>query len=186
MKQPNVRAAFGLTAVLPMQLAVMHAQVVNGTILGAVRDSSGTVIPQVNVSARNLETGAVRSALTDTSPAEQYNVEAGVSGFRTSINKGISVTVGASVIVDFELAVGEVQQRVGSGSCAAAGGNDQRCHGWVGGRERRTRASPQRSRLAATGDAATGSGRLDWTAILRWVFEFKSGPRQRTITRDFR
>ncbi|HEX4595576.1 MAG TPA: TonB-dependent receptor, partial [Bryobacteraceae bacterium] len=40
------------------------------------------------------------------------DVEAAVSGFRTSVRKGISVTVGASVPVNFELAVGEVQQRV--------------------------------------------------------------------------
>jgi hypothetical protein len=94
--------------------------VVNGTIFGTVRDPSGAVIPQVTVSARNVETGAVRTAATDPTgtyqvlsvPAGDYEVEAVVSGFKTSVRKGISVTVGASVAVNFDLPVGDVQQKV--------------------------------------------------------------------------
>jgi Carboxypeptidase regulatory-like domain len=101
-------------------LPVTQGQVVNGTILGIVRDSSGGVIPGVNVSARSLETGAVRTATTDGSgiyqilsvPPGNYELEAAVSGFKAAVRKGITVTVGASVTVDIELTVGEVQQKV--------------------------------------------------------------------------
>jgi hypothetical protein len=101
-------------------VSVVQAQVVNGTILGTVRDSSGGVIPQVNVSARNVNTGAVRTASTDalgayqilSVPAGDYEVEAGGANFKTSVRKGIGVTVGASTTVNFDLAVGDVQQRV--------------------------------------------------------------------------
>src|SRR6266851_4931566 len=116
-----VRVVLGVLGLLLLAKApVMHAQIVNGTILGTVRDSSGGVIPQVNVSAKSVETGAVRTALTDASgvyqilsvPAGDYEVEAAVKGFKTSVRKGITVTVGASVSLNFELAVGEIQQKV--------------------------------------------------------------------------
>lgn len=106
-----------------MMLALTHSaqgQIVNGTIFGTVRDPSGAVIPQVTVSAKNVETGAVRRATTDATgtyqvlsvPAGDYEVETAVSGFQTSVRKGISVTVGASVAVNFDLAVGDVQQKI--------------------------------------------------------------------------
>src|SRR5260370_18677253 len=98
----------------------MHSQIVNGRIFGAVRDWSGGVIPNANVSAKNAETGAVRTAVTDVTgsyqilsvPAGNYEVEAAVSGFKTSVRKGITVTVGASLALNFDLAVGEIQQKV--------------------------------------------------------------------------
>ena len=49
-----------LGLLLLTNVQVIHGQVVTGTILGTVRDSSGGVIAQVNVSARSAETGAVR------------------------------------------------------------------------------------------------------------------------------
>jgi hypothetical protein len=121
MTQLNVRVLIGVAALLllaPAQLS--FGQVVNGTIFGTVRDPSGAVIPTAKVSARNVETGAVRSVVSDTLGAYQipgvsegnYEVEAVAVGFKTSLHRGISVTVGASVPVNFELAVGEAQQRV--------------------------------------------------------------------------
>jgi len=121
MNQVRLHVIFGVASVLLLsQLPVMHGQVVNGTIFGTVRDSTGGVIAQVTVSAKSVETGAVRTAITDSTgayqilsvPAGNYDVEAAVSGFRTSVRKGITVTVGATVAANFELAVGEVQQKV--------------------------------------------------------------------------
>ena len=99
---------------------MMHGQAVNGTILGTVRDTSGGVITMAHVSATNVDTGVMRTAVSDSTgayqivsvPAGNYDVEASNSGFKTSLRHGITVTVGASVPVNFELAVGEVQQRV--------------------------------------------------------------------------
>jgi hypothetical protein len=120
MTQVKVRAILSAAALLLSPFTVMRGQIVNGTIFGTARDSSGGVMAGVNVTARSSETGAVRSATTDASgsyqilsvPAGDYEIEAAVSGFKTSVRKGISVTVGASVPVNFELAVGEVQQKV--------------------------------------------------------------------------
>ncbi len=121
MPKLNVRVLIGATALLGMALSPLtQGQVVNGTIFGTVRDPSGAVIPNVRVSARNTETGALREATSDTLgayqilsvPAGDYELEATANGFKTSVHRAINVTVGASVPVNFELAVGEVQQRV--------------------------------------------------------------------------
>ena len=98
----------------------LRGQAVNGTILGTVRDTSGGVMAGVVVTAKNVDTGALRNATTDVSgayqilsvPAGNYELEAAVSGFKTEVRKGISVTVGAAVPVNFALSIGEVQQKV--------------------------------------------------------------------------
>src|SRR5258708_7786754 len=121
MNQVRLHVILGVAGILLFShLQVMQGQVVNGTIFGIVRDSTGGVIAQVNITAKSVETGAVRSAVSDASgsyqivsvPAGDYDVEAAVSGFKTAVRKGIAVTVGASVAANFELDVGEVQQKV--------------------------------------------------------------------------
>src|SRR5437879_1574437 len=121
MNQVRLHVILGVAGILLFShLQVMQGQVVHGTIFGIVRDSTGGVIAQVNITAKSVETGAVRSAVSDASgsyqivsvPAGDYDVEAAVSGFKTAVRKGITVTVGASVAANFDLAVGEVQQKV--------------------------------------------------------------------------
>src|SRR5437870_12139720 len=44
-----------------------HTQAVFGTFLGTVQDQQGAVVPNAPVAATNLETGVVRSTITDRS-----------------------------------------------------------------------------------------------------------------------
>jgi hypothetical protein len=98
-----------------------RGQVVNGSILGIVRDPTGAVMTAVSVSAKNLDTGAVRTATTDNSgtyqilsiPPGAYDVQAQAgAGFQISIRSRVAVTVGAAVTVNFDLALGEIRQEV--------------------------------------------------------------------------
>src|ERR1019366_5058785 len=97
-----------------------HAQTVNGNIIGTVHDPQGGVIPNVSVSAKNLETGAERTATTDdtgsfTIPgvaAGTYDLTASTAGFQTEVRKGITLSVGAVVRADLALRVGAVSDRV--------------------------------------------------------------------------
>jgi hypothetical protein len=106
--------------VLVARVHIARGQVANGSILGTVRDPSGGVMAAVSVSAKSLETGAVRTAQTDSSgtyqilsiPAGDYEVQAVAQGFQTSIRNPVSVTVGAAATVNFNLALGEVTQDV--------------------------------------------------------------------------
>jgi len=121
MKRFKVPALLGLTGMMVFaQIQIIHGQVANGTIRGTVRDSTGAALPGVSISAKSLETGAVRSAVTDGSgtyqilslPAKAYEVQAALDGFQTSVRNPVTVTVGASVVANFELAVGGVTQEV--------------------------------------------------------------------------
>src|SRR5947209_18466518 len=100
--------------------SLLHAQTVSGTILGTVQDQQGAVIGKANVSAKSLDTGAVRTATADDSgnyrivsvPAGSYEVSATAPGFKTEVRSGIVVTVGGEEGVNFALTVGAVSEKV--------------------------------------------------------------------------
>src|SRR5439155_15328905 len=96
------------------------AQTVTGRIVGTIHDAQGAVVPGVSVSAKNLETGAERTTLSDESggfiianiPAASYEVTASLAGFQKEVRRGVTLTVGAALRVDFNLKVGAVQEQV--------------------------------------------------------------------------
>src|SRR5437016_1132500 len=96
------------------------AQTVAGRILGTIRDSQGAVVPNTSVSAKNLETGAERTTLSDASggfnitsiPAGSYEVTASAPGFQKGVRSGVTLTVGAALRVDFTLNVGVLQEQL--------------------------------------------------------------------------
>src|SRR5437870_7778971 len=96
------------------------AQTVAGRIVGTIRDSQGAVIPNASVSAKNLETGAERTMLSDASggfnitsiPAGSYEVTASAPGFQKGVRSGVTLTVGAALRVDFTLNVGVLEEQL--------------------------------------------------------------------------
>jgi Carboxypeptidase regulatory-like domain/TonB dependent receptor len=115
-----VAIVIGLIAMFSALPPRLNAQVATGTIIGTVKDSSGAVVPNANISARSVETGAVRKTVADSNgeyqipslPPGGYDVEASFPSFSTQVRPGTSVTVGATVKVDFTLTVGSVTQTV--------------------------------------------------------------------------
>jgi hypothetical protein len=96
------------------------AQTVAGRIVGTIRDSQGAVIPNASVSAKNLETGADRTTLSDSSggfnitniPAGAYELTVSAPGFQKEVRGGLTLTVGAALRVDFALNVGALQEQL--------------------------------------------------------------------------
>src|SRR5713226_6255686 len=96
------------------------AQTVSGTLLGMVQDQQGGVVSKAAISARNLETGATRTASTDDNgeyripsiPAGPYELIASAPGFKTQVREGVIVTVGADVKVDAVLSLGAVGEKI--------------------------------------------------------------------------
>src|SRR5262245_10460266 len=94
--------AFALLAAAFFPVFV-HAQAVNGTILGIVQDQQGGAIGKAQVSARNTDTGAVRTTTSQDNgeyrvtavPAGPYEITITAAGFKTEVRSGIAVTVGA-------------------------------------------------------------------------------------------
>ncbi len=109
-------------ASLLLATSVAHAQGVgaSGDIIGTLTDPTGGVMPKVTIVVVGTETGLQRTTFTDDtgqyrvtglSPAT-YDVRAELSGFQTEIRKGVNVTVGQTVIVDFQLKVAQLASEV--------------------------------------------------------------------------
>jgi hypothetical protein len=90
------------------------------TIVGTITDQSGSVVPNVNITATNVETGQSR---TITSNGEgqyvlpalhigHYDVTAEATGFKKSVKNGVVLSVGDRERVDFAMSVGAIQQSV--------------------------------------------------------------------------
>jgi hypothetical protein len=99
---------------------LVMAQITTGTISGTVSDQSGAAVPGATVTIKNVETGVSRSTVTGhtgryeapTLPAGIYEVTATMTGFQTSVNTGIELTIGRNAVVNPTLQVGEVTQAV--------------------------------------------------------------------------
>ena len=104
-----------LTAGLAWAQAGATAQI-NGT----VRDTSGAVLPGVDVTVTQTETNFTRSAVTDAEgnylfsnlPLGPYRLQASLSGFRTFQRTGIVLQVNANPTIVVEMAVGEIAETV--------------------------------------------------------------------------
>ncbi|MEO8128690.1 MAG: carboxypeptidase-like regulatory domain-containing protein, partial [Bryobacteraceae bacterium] len=91
-----------------------------GTVRGTVTDSTGAAVPQVAVTAENVDTGLKQSVNTGTDgiysivylPVGNYKISTDKSGFRRSETTGVRVDVASVVDVDIRLVVGAVDQSV--------------------------------------------------------------------------
>jgi hypothetical protein len=107
-----------LLAVLAGALPV-QAQVA-ASITGTVTDPSGAPISAAAVTAKNLETGAVRNTTTDDAgrylvlslPVGQYEVRVTKAGFKEAVRSGIQLVIGQEARVDLNLQVGAVEMQV--------------------------------------------------------------------------
>src|SRR5882672_11722020 len=79
-----------------LNAAVAFSQVVTGSILGRVTDSTGAVVPGATVQLQNVDTGFSRTEQTDSGgrylsrnlPLGTYTVTVQQPGFRTSVQSG--------------------------------------------------------------------------------------------------
>jgi hypothetical protein len=83
-------------------------------------DSSGAALVGAAVTVTNEGTSVSQSTVSDAQgrysvpqlPIGIYDVEAKLTGFQTVVHKGITLTVGASPVVDFSLPVGNVSETI--------------------------------------------------------------------------
>src|SRR5947199_1748965 len=112
------RLAFAvLTFVLSCGLASAQA---TAQMSGTVRDQSGAVLPGVEVTATQTETGVVRTTVTNETgsyslpnlPLGPYRLEAALAGFRTFVQMGMVLQVNANLAINPVLGVGQVSEQV--------------------------------------------------------------------------
>src|SRR5262245_248721 len=92
----------------------------NAQISGTVKDASGGVLPGVDVSVTQTDTGLKRNAISEADGSYvipnlvpgPYRIEATLQGFRSYIQTGIVLQVGASPVINLTMAVGQVAETI--------------------------------------------------------------------------
>lgn len=93
---------------------------ITSAVQGTVTDPAGLVVPDARIVVTNVATGSVWQSSTDAEgfyritalPAGTYSVVASRSGFATAAVRDLAVAVNRTVVVDFRLTVGTVEQEV--------------------------------------------------------------------------
>src|SRR6202790_5626557 len=112
-----VLAMLGSTGVLS---GPIYAQVAGATLNGTVADASGAGVPNANVSIKNTATGIARDITTDSDGFYSapnllpgtYDITVSASGFSTSIQTGLTLTVGAVKGLNFSLKIGHATEQI--------------------------------------------------------------------------
>jgi hypothetical protein len=106
--------------VFMMFMGVAAWGAVAGSISGVVKDSSGSVVSDANVTVREVETGLVYRARTEGQgyftfpvlPVGHYELEVQATGFRAYRLKGIVLDTNAALTLDASLEVGSANETV--------------------------------------------------------------------------
>src|SRR5438094_10017976 len=89
-------------------------------ITGTAKDQTGALLPGVEVTATQTETGVARSTVTNENgfyalpnlAVGPYRLEAGLPGFRTFVQTGIILQVGSNPVVNLGLEIGQVTEQI--------------------------------------------------------------------------
>ena len=109
-----------LLASLLLMSFVAMAQSTFGTLLGTVRDSSGSLVPNATVKITNVDENSVRTIQTNSngdyeavnSKPGRYKIEITASGFQTFTTTEVTLTARQTLRVDAALSAGQVTAQV--------------------------------------------------------------------------
>jgi hypothetical protein len=96
------------------------AQVSGAALSGLVTDEQGGPVPDAKVSVKNVGTGVVREIATNADGfysvpnllPGSYEVTVSAKGFQTTVQKGITLTVGGQQALNVSLKIGQLNQTV--------------------------------------------------------------------------
>jgi len=118
MKGPWMGGVLCVAGIL-LSASVSFSQAVS-QISGTVKDQVGAVLPGVEITATQTETGIARTAVSNETgnyvlpnlPLGPYKLEAALPGFRTFVQTGIVLQVNSSPVINPALEVGQVTEQV--------------------------------------------------------------------------
>ena len=118
----NIRAAALATFALAIILCAgpVQAQFDSAQVSGVVQDTTGAVLPGVDVTLINTATNQARRTVTNeagvytfpNTPVGTYTVAASLAGFKGFSQTGVQVNAGVNIRVDVGLAIGAVSETV--------------------------------------------------------------------------
>ena len=97
-----------------------HAQFDSANISGVVQDTTGAILPGVDVTLTNVGTKIARQAVTNEAglytfpnvPVGEYQITAMLSGFKPITKAGVQVNAGLNIRVDVALEVGALSETI--------------------------------------------------------------------------
>jgi len=113
-----VRDCSVFTLIFLLGIAAAWAQLATAQLNGRVTDSSGAVLPGATVTMTQTATGLVRDAVTDGTgsylisnlPTGPYRLEVSLQGFRSYVQTGLVLQVGATPTVNAVLSLGSIER----------------------------------------------------------------------------
>src|SRR5437870_3206228 len=118
--RPRVRWGAWIIGLIALESCLVFAQGSTAVISGVVRDASGAVVPGVSVTAKHIESGLTRTAVSNENggynvqllPVGAYEITAELPGFKQQVRRGINLVVGQEAVVNLTLEVGTVAETV--------------------------------------------------------------------------
>ncbi len=118
-----MRKSWGVFIILlgfTMAPALGQSQSTTADLAGTITDQTGALLPGVDVSARNQDTGFQRVAVSDDTgtyrlpllPPGEYELRAELAGFTTTILQGVRLSVGQYANLDIQLQVSGEQTEI--------------------------------------------------------------------------
>src|SRR5580692_1616146 len=113
----RVISRFALVVLLCVaECTALYGQLTSATLAGQVTDTSRAAVPGASVAATAAETGTVYKTETNAEGnyvlpnllPGKYNVTVSMTGFESSVEKDLTVNVGAHQTLDVTLTVGSV------------------------------------------------------------------------------
>jgi len=111
---------FGALLSLVVGANSVEAQVLYGSVVGAVKDAQGAAIPAATVTITNKDTNLTRETITGTEGEYSlpnvlpghYDVKVSLTGFREFVQTNVPVSAGAISRVDVKLEIGALTETV--------------------------------------------------------------------------
>src|SRR6266550_1098445 len=116
----SIASLFLLMSVLVLAAFTAAAQETTGSLIGTVVDPNGAIVAGANVTLTNTATGSSQTKQTSSdgnfefaklAPGD-YTVTVEATGFKRSLNKGVSVKLGIVNPLDVKLETGNVSETV--------------------------------------------------------------------------
>lgn len=121
MKNKFIRPIMTLGVLMLFQTFIFaQSQVSSADVKGTITDAQKAAIAGATITVTNVATGVARATTTDSAgdyripllPPGDYEIKAEAQGFTPQLKKGITLTIGQTGQIDFELQVGAVGSQV--------------------------------------------------------------------------
>ncbi len=116
----NLAICLSIVLCLAAFVQTASAQVLYGSIVGTITDSTGAVIANANVTLTEAATGLTREYTTNETggfvannlPQGRYEVRVSASGFKTVSRQNVQVTINNITRVDMPLEIGQITEQI--------------------------------------------------------------------------